>query len=234
MQTPELILAVDVPDAKSLSSTLSSIPNQLRWLKIGLELFCAEGPSILAAASVLDRQIFLDLKLHDIPRTVERAVVAAARHRVRLLTIHAGGGRAMVQAAAQAARQFGQHAPKIIAVTVLTSLNDQDMQDAGVSRTASQQVMGLADLALAAGADGLVCSPREVASLRARFGAAPLLVVPGIRAANDGADDQKRTATAAEATRAGASYLVVGRPILAAADPHAATLRMLEEIRAAS
>lgn len=234
MQTPELILAADVPDAQALSTALHGMPKQLRWLKIGLELFCAEGPSILAVAAAAERQIFLDLKLHDIPRTVERAVAAAARHHVRLLTIHAGGGRAMVQAAVQAARQFGQHAPKIIAVTVLTSLNDQDLQDAGVSRTASHQVTGLADLALAAGADGLVCSPREVAALRARFGSGPLLVVPGIRAAGDDAGDQKRTATAAEAASAGASYLVVGRPILEAADPHAAALRMLGEIRDAS
>jgi len=234
MHSTELILALDVPNADGLKTTLLNTPNSLSWLKIGLELFCAEGPSILAAASVLDRQIFLDLKLHDIPRTVERAVVAAARHRVRLLTIHAGGGRAMVQAAAQAARQFGQHAPKIIAVTVLTSLNDQDLRDVGVLRAARDHVLSLAELALAAGVDGLVCSPHEVAALRLRFGQEPLLVVPGIRSTTDHTGDQKRTATAAEATRAGASYLVVGRPILEAADPAAATARIQEEIRSAS
>lgn len=234
MQSTELIVALDVPHVEGLKNALITIPNSLPWLKIGLELFCAEGPSVIDAVRADSRRVFLDLKLHDIPRTVERAVRAAALHHVGLLTVHAGGGRAMLEAAMQAAREIGPAAPKIIAVTVLTSLNDQDLRDVGVLRAARDHVLGLAELALAAGVDGLVCSPHEVAALRARFGRQPLLVVPGIRSATDHTGDQKRTATAAEATRAGASYLVVGRPILEAVDPAAAAARIQEEIRSAT
>ena len=140
----------------------------------------------------------------------------------------------MLTAAVQAAREFGPTAPKIIAVTALTSLSDQDLRDTGVPRTAGEHVLGLADLALAAGVDGLVCSPHEVKSLRQRFGAQPLLVVPGIRAAGEATGDQKRTAGATDATRDGASFLVVGRPILESPDPGAAALRILQEIQAAT
>ena len=234
MQSTELIVAMDIPRADGLKGVLASFPKSLSWLKIGLELFCAEGPSVVDIARASGRRVFLDLKLHDIPRTVERAVRAAALQHVGLLTVHAGGGRAMLEAAMRAAREIGPSAPKIIAVTVLTSLNDQDLRDVGVLRAARDHVLSLAELALAAGVDGLVCSPHEVAALRLRFGQEPLLVVPGIRSTTDHTGDQKRTATAAEATRAGASYLVVGRPILEAADPAAATARIQEEIRSAS
>lgn len=230
MQSCELILAVDVPDKESLPHVVDKLPNALRWLKIGLELFCAEGPRLLQHASLEQRQVFLDLKLHDIPRTVERAVAAASRNRVRLLTVHAGGGRAMVEAAVQAARNFGPDAPKIIAVTALTSLGETDLRDIGVHRSMREHVLALAELALGAGAHGLVCSPHEIAPLRERFGDAPLLVVPGIRSSLDAPGDQKRTAAAADAVRAGANYLVVGRPILDAPDPRTAAQRLLDEI----
>lgn len=231
MQTTELIAAMDVPDSDTLRKISTTLPNQLKWLKIGLELYCAEGPRALDAAHEEGRHVFLDLKLHDIPRTVERAVRAAARHRVRMLTVHAGGGRTMLEAAVRGAREFGQDAPKIIAVTVLTSLNDEDLREVGVGTRTREQVLRLSELALAAGADGLVCSSQEVTDLRKRFGHAPLLIVPGIRSGGEAAGDQKRTASAAEATRDGASYLVVGRPILGSPDPASAVLRLLEEIR---
>lgn len=229
--SPQLIVALDVPSSAALSETLKLIPANVYWAKVGLELFCAEGPRALEPLHARKMSIFLDLKLHDIPRTVERAVAAAAQHQVQLITIHAGGGRAMIRAAADAAAQFGHQRPNIIAVTALTSLQQADLSDTGVARAMSDHVRALATLAVESGADGLVCSPLEVALLRKELGPAPLLVTPGIRAPGEEKGDQKRTLSAAEAVRAGATHLVVGRPILAAADPAQAAARLIEEIK---
>ncbi len=230
---PQLIVALDVPDGAEAVAMLDRLPAEVSLFKVGLELFCAAGPGVLAPFQARHKQVFLDLKLHDIPRTVERAVQAAARHGVFMLTVHAAGGSAMLRAAAEAARALGPHAPKIVAVTVLTSLDQQDLADVGVQRTPADQALALARLALAAGVDGLVCSPQEAAALRKEFGSHPLLVTPGIRLPADVLGDQKRVATPAAAVRAGASFLVVGRPILEAADPAAAVQLVLRDMAAA-
>lgn len=231
---PQLIVALDVPSKIALSEALKSLPPNIHWVKVGLELFCAEGPKALKPLHERNMSIFLDLKLHDIPRTVERGVAAAAQHNVQLITIHATGGRAMIEAAAAAARKFGHQRPNILAVTALTSLQQSDLTDIGVARAMKEHVRALAKLAVDAGADGLVCSPHEVAMLREELGPAPLLVTPGIRAAGEEKGDQKRTLSAEEAVRAGATHLVVGRPILEAKDPAQAATRLLLEIQNAT
>ncbi len=230
---PQLVVALDVDSKTKLSAEILRLPIELQWFKVGLEVFCAEGPAILEPLHTRKSSIFLDLKLHDIPRTVERAVRSAASHGVNLLTIHAGGGRAMIQAAANAAKEMAEKGPKIIAVTALTSLQQSDLSDMGVVRSMQDHVRALAQLAMEAGADGVVCSPLEAALLRADLGPDALLITPGIRAAGEAKGDQKRTLTASEAVRAGATHLVVGRPILEAANPTEAAARLLEEIRVA-
>jgi orotidine-5'-phosphate decarboxylase len=232
MKSPpaDLALALDVPSHAALTDLLLRLPASLRWCKVGLELFCAQGPSIIESLRIKNKQIFLDLKLHDIPRTVERAAQAASRHGVGLLTIHAGGGRAMIQAAVEGARSTGEGTTKIIAVTALTSLSDKDLHETGVAGSTADHVLRLGDLARAAGADGLVCSPLEVNLLRQRLGPDIFLITPGIRSGAEPAGDQKRTATVADAVAGGSNLLVVGRPIVEALDPHAATLRILDEI----
>jgi len=231
---PELIVALDMPSSQTLSALLQSLPRELLWFKVGLELFASEGPRALEPLRAQNKKIFLDLKLHDIPHTVERAVAAAAQHGIGLLTLHASGGRSMLEAAAQAAKSAGARAPKLIAVTTLTSLNQTDLADIGVSRVLKDQALALGELALASGLDGLVASVHEVEDLRRRFGPKPLLVTPGIRPTGGAAGDQKRVATPTLAVRAGSNFLVVGRPILEAADPRAAALDILNEIRNAS
>lgn len=231
---PQLIIALDLPTSQPLGALLRELPPDILWFKVGLELFTAEGPRALEPLRAHGKKIFLDLKLHDIPHTVERAVTAAAQHGIGLLTLHAAGGRAMLQAAVQAAQAFGARAPKLIAVTSLTSLSQTDLTEIGVSRELNDQAQALGKLALDSGLDGLVASAREVEHLRRRFGSAPLLVTPGIRPAGGEVGDQKRVATPTLAVRAGSNFLVVGRPILEAADPHAAALAILNEIRNAS
>jgi orotidine-5'-phosphate decarboxylase len=201
-------------------------------LKVGLELFVKEGPSATRLGREFDCDVFLDLKLHDIPATVDGAVARAAELGVKYLTIHASGGHAMVEAAVSRA---AKEAPSmtILAVTVLTSLDDQDLIATGVQRGTSDQVLALASLAYGAGARGFVCSPGEIAPLRAALGADVVLVTPGIRPAGAAVGDQKRVGTPTDAIRAGASVLVVGRPIRDAADPRAAARQILAEIVAA-
>lgn len=230
---PEIIVALDVPSSREIGPLVDRLPKSLRWYKAGLELFCAEGPAALAPLHERNCNIFLDLKLHDIPRTVERAVKSAAQHNVRLLTLHACGGRAMLEAAAQAAKSAGPNRPKLLAVTVLTSMDAKDLGEVGVNRSPSDQVKALAELAIAAGIDGLVCSPQEVGELRKRLGAEPLLVTPGIRLPGGELGDQKRVATPGSAARDGATHLVIGRPILEAADPIAAVDAITRDIAAA-
>jgi orotidine-5'-phosphate decarboxylase len=227
---PQLIVALDVPSATEISPILDRLPDAIHYYKVGLELFSADGPDALKPITARGKNIFLDLKLHDIPQTVSRAVKAVAAHHASLLTVHAGGGPAMLKAAAQAAAEIGHNAPKLIAVTTLTSLDDTDLAGMGVSQNVAEHSLSLGKMALDAGIDGLVCSVREAGSLRDRFGAAPLLVTPGIRLPNAATHDQKRVATPAEAARAGSSFLVVGRPILSAPDPHAAASEILRQI----
>ncbi len=228
----ELIVALDVPSASSLPTILDLLPDEVKWLKVGMELFTAGGPPVVESLVRRGKSVFLDLKFHDIPNTVARAVASAAGLGVSMLTLHAAGGRAMISAAAESARSFGATAPKLIAVTTLTSLDSSDLADIGITRSLSDQALALAEMALTSGADGIVSSVHEAAAFRRKFGADPLLVTPGIRPASESvSDDQKRVATPSSAVAAGSSFLVVGRPILQAQDPRAAALAILEEMR---
>lgn len=234
MHKPQLAVALDVPSATAALALAQTLQVTDVWLKLGLELFCAEGPEILRKIAVSGHRIFLDLKLHDIPRTAARAAREAAKHGCDLLTIHATGGREMIRAATEAAHEASSGRTRVVAVTALTSLSDDDLRSINVPIPMHDHVDRLADLALSSGADGLVCSALEVARLRAKFGPAPFLVTPGIRSQQDAHGDQKRVATAADATRDGSSLLVVGRPIIEAAAPRDAALAFLAEIASAT
>jgi len=227
---PELIIALDVPQSDQIIPILDALPPEISWYKVGLELFAAEGPRALEPLRERGKNVFLDLKLHDIPRTVAHAVSSAATCGAQLLTIHACGGRAMMAAAAEAASASNI---KLVAVTTLTSLSQDDFNDLGIERSVADQALALGDLAIAAGVHGLVTSVHEAAALRERLGPAPLLVTPGIRPSGGDVGDQKRVATPAAAVAAGSSYLVVGRPILEAKNPAAAASAILEEMRGA-
>ena len=225
-----LIIALDTADPRRASELTGALAGEVGLLKVGLELFVSGGAD--AVRAVADRTpVFLDLKFHDIPNTVSGAVRSALLLGPMMLTVHAAGGAAMIAAARAAAEEAGDGTrPAVLAVTVLTSLDAAALSDAGVSGGPAQQVLRLARLALGAGADGLVCSPREVSRLRDAFGGAPLLVVPGVRPAGSPADDQFRTATPAEAVSAGADWIVLGRPVTGAADPAAAARAAAAEL----
>ncbi len=227
----ELIVALDVQSRAEAVARVTQIGEAVDFYKIGLELFTAEGPDVVKAVKDLGKKVFLDLKLHDIPRTVERAVRSGGTLGVDLMTIHSVGGKAMIRAAADAAAEFGAAGPKILAVTVLTSLDQNDLADVGiVNRTPAEQVAAMARFATENGAHGLVCSPKEVGALSKALKAGTLFVTPGVRPAGAAVGDQKRVATPAEAVRDGATHLVVGRPILAAADPAAAARAIRAEM----
>ncbi|MFW5679154.1 MAG: orotidine-5'-phosphate decarboxylase [Pseudomonadota bacterium] len=213
--------AIDRADRTAAETLARRMAEGVDGLKLGLEFFTANGPREVEALQTLGLPIFLDLKLHDIPNTVKGAVRAAAALGVRYLTVHAAGGRAMLEAAAEAAAA-SPAPPKLLAITVLTSLDDADLAAQGIRRTTAEQVQAMAELALASGIDGLVCSPLEIDRLRARFAQRPVLAVPGIRPAGGTLGDQKRTLTPSAAQQAGADVLVIGRPISDAADPAAA------------
>jgi orotidine-5'-phosphate decarboxylase len=227
-----LIVALDVADAAAASVLVERLDDTCSWFKVGLELFVAAGPAVLEPLLRRDYQVFLDLKLHDIPNTVAGAVRSAAALGARMLTVHAAGGPAML-AAAREALSGTANPPELLAVTVLTSMDEMQLKAVGVELGAGSQVELLARMGLEAGIRGFVCSPGEVQALRAMTGPGGTLVVPGIRPAGAAAGDQKRIATPGEALRAGASYLVVGRPITQAADPAEAAERVLEEMAAA-
>ncbi len=224
---PELIIALDVPSAAAIPEVVSRLPEAVRFYKVGLELFVAAGPEALTYLQQRGKQIFLDLKLHDIPRTVARAVASASGYGVSLLTVHACGGRAMLCAAAEA-RPDGM---QLVAVTTLTSLDQSDLVELGVSRDIREHTVALGALAVSCGIDGLVCSPLEIVSFRRRLGPGPVIVTPGIRPAGGALGDQKRVATPAMAVADGASYLVVGRPVLEAQDPGLAAEQILQEMK---
>ena len=225
-----LIVALDTPEPSRAAGLAGALADEVGLLKIGLELFVAAGPAaLLGMAGRVP--VFLDLKFHDIPNTVSGAVRSSALLAPAMLTVHASGGTAMIGAARAAVEVAGAgHRPAVLAVTVLTSLGAGDLAGTGVAGGPTQQVLRLARLALDAGADGLVCSPREVSRLRDAFGETPLLVVPGVRPAGSPTDDQARTATPAEAVAAGADWIVLGRPITGAPDPAAAARAVLAEL----
>jgi orotidine-5'-phosphate decarboxylase len=226
-----IAVALDVPDLNTAARWASLVTPHVSTVKIGLELYLRYGPEAVASirgASAVD--VFLDLKLHDIPATVAAAVSAVARLRPALLTVHAAAGPAALRAAAQAAPP----GTTIVGVTVLTSLSDADLARLGVAGSVSDAARRLAALAVAAGARGLVCSPREVAAVRAEVGPGILLVTPGVRPAGADRNDQARGATPEEAAAAGADLLVIGRPITGAADPGAAAAAIAASLRKAA
>jgi len=227
-----LIVALDVPDAASAFALAERLEDTCQWFKVGLELFAAAGPAVIEPLLKRGYSIFLDLKFHDIPNTVAGAVRSAAGLGVQMLTVHAGGGPAML-AAARGALEGMDSPPELLAVTVLTSMDAAQCTAVGQDRTPASQVELLARMAQGVGVRGFVCSPQEVAGLRSLTGPEGVLVIPGIRPAGTGIGDQKRIATPAEALRSGASYLVVGRPITQAADPAAAAEAIVKEMAAA-
>lgn len=227
-----LIVALDLPSADQARALAGRLTGVCRWVKVGLELYLAAGNEIVAELVNQGFSVFLDLKLHDIPNTVAGAVRSAGSVGASLLTIHALGGPAMLAAAAEAAASLPK-APRLLAVTVLTSMDTTELAAIGIPVTPANQVLRMARLAQANGIDGVVCSAGEVALLRQRLGETSLLVTPGIRPTGASAGDQKRVATPASAIRDGASMLVVGRPITLAPDPEAAARAILEEIEGA-
>jgi orotidine-5'-phosphate decarboxylase len=226
----DLILALDVPTRDEAAPILRQLRGELRWVKIGLQMFTAYGPEYVREVAGLGFNIFLDLKLHDIPNTVAKAVESLATLPISMLTLHTIGGAEMMRAA-KAAQQ--KHNPKLLllGVTVLTSMDEKALNEIGVAASPADQVARLGKLAVDAGLRGLVCSPLEVTLLRQTLPADLQLVTPGIRPAGEaGGDDQKRVMTPAEAARAGSTYIVVGRPILKAAEPAAAARAILAEL----
>ncbi len=213
-----LIVALDVQDASSAIQLVNQLEGTCSWFKVGLELFSAAGPSLVEQIIARGHSVFLDLKLHDIPNTVAGAVRSAAKLGVRMMTVHAAGGPAML-VAARGALEGVADPPELLAVTVLTSMDGAQLAATGVHRSPSEQVTLLARMGIDAGIRGFVCSPEEVANLRALTGPAGVLVIPGIRPAGAAFGDQKRIASPAEALRLGASFLVVGRPITQAPNP---------------
>ena len=228
-----VFVALDTPDMDGALSLAGSLAGVVGGIKLGKAFFTANGPQGVRRAAAAGLPVFLDLKFHDIPNTVADAVRAALSLAPVMLTVHASGGAAMMRAAAEAAREGGANRPLVLGVTVLTSLGAEDLAATGLSGPVPDQVMRLARLAQASGLDGVVCSAREAAALRAECGADFKLVVPGIRPAGAAAGDQKRTATPAEAMAAGADYLVIGRPVTGAGDPAQAARAIIDEIEAA-
>jgi orotidine-5'-phosphate decarboxylase len=230
-----IIVALDVPTAEAALKLAALVAPAVGAFKIGKELFVAAGPDIVRRIRDTGAAVFLDLKFHDIPNTVARAVTAAVRLDVQMLTVHTSGGLEMMRAAEasaqQAAKMNGRAAPLVLGVTVLTSSNSSTMAEIGCEPNVVAQVERLARLAVKAGLRGLVCSPLEIVALRKILPADVQLVTPGIRTGAEKADDQKRTLTPREAIAAGANWLVIGRPIYAAENPRAAAEKILESLK---
>lgn len=224
-----LIVAVDVSSASEARRIVQTIGDAAGTYKVGKQLFTAEGPQIVRDLVASGRKVFLDLKFHDIPNTVAGAVRSACELGVSMLTVHASGGGKMLKAAAEAAAQSPAK-PLVLAVTVLTSFSETDLQEIGVIDTVSSQVLRLGALARNAGCGGLVASAREAKELRRELGEGFAIVTPGVRPAGSAAGDQARVVTPADAIAAGSTYLVVGRPILDAPDPAKAAADIISEI----
>lgn len=222
-----VIAALDVPDMAAAIELAARIDDGASWVKVGLELFIAEGPAIVETMLAVGRRVMLDLKLHDIPETVARAMIRAAATGAELVTVHAGGGPAMLAAAVKACE--GTQA-RVLAVTVLTSMDEQDLAAVGAIGPVAELVARRAALAASAGCHGVVASPQEAAAIRAAAPAGFLIVTPGVRPAGSDAGDQKRIATPAVARAAGADLVVVGRPIRDAADPAEAARAIAHEL----
>jgi len=229
-KAPELIVALDVPSLDEALALRDKLDGVVGFFKVGKELFTAVGPEILR--KLAPAQVFLDLKFHDIPKTVAGAVAAAARHGVAIVDVHASGGKAMMAAAAAAALDAGgAHRPLVLGVTVLTHLGDEDLKSLGFRDKSRDQVVRLSRLAAESGLDGVVASALEVEAIRKALGDGLQILVPGVRPEwSKDSHDQKRVATPGEAARLGASYVVVGRAIALASSPRAAAKSILEEL----
>jgi orotidine-5'-phosphate decarboxylase len=223
----KIIVALDAADMASALRLVDELEGTIAWVKVGLQLFTAEGPPIVAAMKERQLKVFLDLKFHDIPNTAHEAVRSALALGADMTTIHLSGASRMVQSAVQAAA--GSHL-LVLGVTVLTSLDNSQLREIGVLRTPEEQVIALVELGYRCGLRGVVCSPLEIAPLRKKFGDSLTIVTPGVRPPGSAVDDQRRVMTPVDAVRTGANYLVIGRPITAARSPREAALRIGEEI----
>ncbi len=232
MMRPEdrLIVALDVSSAAEAQKIVQALGAAVSTYKVGNQLFTAEGPGVVGELVDSGKKVFLDLKFHDIPNTVAGGVRSAAALGVSMLTVHAAGGSAMLRAAMEAARQAPKP-PLVLAVTVLTSMSDADLQETGLAARAADHALVLATLARNCGCDGIVASPHEASVIRRDLGTGFVIVTPGIRPAGSAKGDQARVNTPAEAIAAGADYLVVGRPITEAKDPAQAARQIVNEIR---
>lgn len=234
MRNP-IIVALDLPTMEEALKMVEQVAPAVGGFKIGSELFTSAGPEIVRRIRGMGAPVFLDLKFHDIPNTVSRAVAAAVKLDVQMLTVHTSGGSEMLKAAEQVAQEgawrLGHAPPLVLGVTILTSLDTNGLSEIGLDPNVTRQVRRLANMANKAGLRGLVCSPREVTELRQVLPASTQLVTPGIRSESDPADDQKRTLTPREAISLGANWLVIGRPICAAENPRAAAEAILASLR---
>jgi len=235
MSADRIIVALDTSTAADAIALAHGLRGRARWVKVGMTLFYAEGPLVVTALRALGFDVFIDLKLHDIPHQVRGAAASLAKLDAGIITVHCSGGAAMIESAVTGAREgaeaVGLEPPAVIGVTVLTSHDDAGLAELGLSRGAADQAELLARLAMGAGADGVVCSPHEAAAMRGIVGDG-LVITPGVRPLGAEVGDQSRVATPAAALAAGASYIVVGRPITAAADPAAAFEAIAREVRA--
>lgn len=231
----QLLVALDVDTAAEARALADALRGAVGGFKIGSRLFTSHGPSVVEQLVARGDRVFLDLKFHDIPNTVAGAVAAATRLGVWMVNVHAAGGAAMMRAAVDAAREEAAkrsaQPPLVIAVTVLTSLSDSNLAESGIAGSMNQAVERMARLAQSSGLDGVVASPREIALIRRSCGPSLTIVTPGIRGVGDERGDQSRTMSAPEALNEGASYLVVGRPIIAAPDPRRAAERISDSPR---
>ena len=236
MNDSRLISALDFHNEKDAKNLVETLGDAVGFYKVGMELFYSVGPDIVRWLKARDKKIFLDLKLHDIPNTVAEGLCSLLALGADMLNIHASGGFTMMKTAADKlklrAEELGVERPKLIAVTVLTSINENDWDELGYQTNVTNQVVRLARLSLKAGLDGVVASPREAKAIRQACGEDFLIVTPGIRPAGASIDDQCRIETPASALKNGANYLVIGRPIRAAADPKAAAQSIVEEMNA--
>ena len=230
----KIIVALDVSNKEEALSLVRQLKDT-KIFKIGLQLFTAEGPLLVQHLHDLGKNVFLDLKLHDIPNTVAGAVRMGVRMGVHMMTLHASGGKEMMASAACAAKEeaerVGKNAPLLLAVTVLTSLKDKQLKDIGIPADTKSQVLNLAGLAHQSGIEGIICSPHEIETITKTYKKDLVVVAPGIRPKWAAAQDQKRILTPAQAVQKGADYLVIGRPITQASSPHDAFLKIVDEIK---
>ena len=226
----KIMVALDAPDATAARRLLDELGDAVTWVKVGLQLFTSEGPDIVREVRERGHKVFLDLKLHDIPNTVREAVLSIGKLGVDMTTIHLSGGNTMIRAAVEASKESSL---LILGVTVLTSMNESDLRGTGVERTPAEQVKRLVDLGFPVGLRGVVCSPHEIVPLREAFGSTLTIVTPGVRPVGAALGDQQRVMTPSEAIMAGASHLVIGRPITGAASPREAALAIAAEIETA-